>query len=394
MPDRTKAPEIKTITDFALLKPEKSKLKNGLPLFVIRADPQPVCNLQLVFRAGKWYETARHTSTITAKMLTEGTRHKTSSELSGFFSQLGAFIEINAGADLLSVDIYTLSTHLGRLLEVVREILTEASFPDHELQNLTERIVQQIRVNEQKNSFVANNLIKAHLFGPGHAYGYAPVSAEIREVTTGSLNQFYQQRIQHQPFDIMLAGDVTDRHLQQLDDILGSLHIKDAAPEASREQVPADARRQQYIEKEDAVQTSIRMGKKMPQRQHPDHVPLEVLNEVLGGYFGSRLMRNLREEKGFTYGVHSNVAHLRNESYFALGTDVIKEKREEALSEIYREIEVLCHEPVLADELTLVKNYMAGNYIKSINTPLSLADHSKTISTTGCLPLTRFQQSR
>jgi predicted Zn-dependent peptidase len=136
-------------------------------------------------------------------------------------------------------------------------------------------------------------------------------------------------------------------------------------------------------EKKDAVQTSIRIGKKLFTRNHPDYLKFTVLNETLGGYFGSRLMKNIREEKGLTYGISSQIAPMLQEGYFVIGTDVKKELASKALEEIYNELEKLQNEPVGDEELQTVKNYMIGSYSNSITTPFSLANKFKTLHFNG-----------
>jgi predicted Zn-dependent peptidase len=133
------------------------------------------------------------------------------------------------------------------------------------------------------------------------------------------------------------------------------------------------------VEKEDSLQSSIRIGKRLFTRKHPDYFKMLVLNEVFGGYFGSRLMKNIREEKGYTYGISSNLVTLRHDGFLVMGTDVKKEFTGPTIDEVYKEMEVLRKEPVGEEELQTVKNYMIGSFAGSLNSPFAIADNFKTI---------------
>jgi predicted Zn-dependent peptidase len=134
-----------------------------------------------------------------------------------------------------------------------------------------------------------------------------------------------------------------------------------------------------FVPKADSTQASVRVGRTLFNRNNPDYLPLRVLNEIFGGYFGSRLMKNIREEKGFTYGISSSLASTYADGYWIIGADVNKDVAQQTIDEIYKEMDILCKEPVPADELETVRNYMLGSFANSINTPFVLAERFKTV---------------
>jgi len=380
MLNRKLPPQIGQLHDFVLKKPESFTLANGAKVFITRDTKLPVCSLQLMFKAGKWYEKVPNTASLTAKMMGEGTEAYSSKHLNNLFSKHGAFWEVNTGFDLLNLDVYCLSRHLSAINEAVYQMVHCATFPDPELESLKRRAVQQLKVNQQRNSYLASSLFRSTLYGPDHPYGYTPTPEAVAGLSREPIEMFYRNHVAGKRFDLLLSGDIRDEHLKELDAVLGQIEFSETdtavpipAAEKAIEKAPI------YRPKESAVQTSIRIGKPIVGRQHPDATALEVLNEILGGYFGSRLMSNLREKKGLTYGIYSSMAHFKHHSHFVIGTDTTKEKRDEALGEIYKEIRTLCEEPVPEAELALVKNFMGGNYMKGINTPLAIAEHFKSL---------------
>jgi len=377
--DRTQAPEFQSIQNFKLVKADSFQLDNGIPVHVVNAGKQPVLNLQIIFKAGKWYEPQAGVASMMAKMLAEGTKTKTASQINQAFDQLGAFKEIYAGFDLLNIDAYCLSKFLQPVVEVIQSFITEATFPEVELENVKRITLQQLKVNLEKNSYQATTHFREKLFGLDHPYGYSLTPEILAHIDRDSLANYYNKKIQSQPFDIVLSGEVTKEHIKILNQSLGQLPIQ-KSEERSKEALDFTPQSGRFeFRKEDALQTSIRLGGKAFPFAHEDQISYEVFNEVFGGYFGSRLMKNIREDKGFTYGIYSSLAHPFGTGYFSISADVNKEKSDEAIVEIYKEIEQMKTEEVGQEELQLVKNYIAGNYIKSINTPISIADYFKTM---------------
>lgn len=380
MLDRTIPPPIQSITDFTLIKPTNTRLNNGMPAHFISAGVQPIVSVQILFEAGSWFVPSVDINHFTAKMLLEGTQRHTSTQFSTEIDGYGAFLEVGTAMDYASLDFQCLKKHLPRLLALACELLTEAIFPAHELEKLKAMAIQNVKMNNQKTSTVASNELREKLFGKMHPYGYTMSEESIVAVELEQLRKHYPTTFFEQPFRIISAGDISETEMRHIDDFLGKLVIKPAErKEIKHEKILSNSAI--YIEKENAVQTSIRIGKHVLDRKNPDFVPLNVLNTILGGFFGSRLMKNIREEKGLSYGISSSLGMLKNAGYMVIGTDVKKELRQQALDEIYKEIRRLATEAVGEEELNLVKSYMKGGFIGSLNTPFALADKYRNIYT-------------
>jgi zinc protease len=315
---------------------------------------------------------------FTAKMLGEGTSQKTSQEISEYFDQFGAFSENGHGLDRANLTIYSLSKHLHKVLPMVQEILTDATFPENEVDNFKNIQRQSLKVNQEKSAFVAGQIFRKNIFGDNHPYGNYLTEEAIDETSRQNILDFYQQNWQGKTFRIFLSGKVSEQDIELVETFLG----KDKMSQSSNSQTLSGISNNEksiIIEKPKAMQSSIRLGKLMMRRTDPDYFKMLVLNEVFGGYFGSRLMKNIREEKGLTYGISSNVAPFAQAGYFIVGTDVKKENTQQTLDEIHKEINILQTELVPQDELQTVKNYMAGSFAGSLGTPFDIADRYKVV---------------
>jgi len=378
MIDRTVAPGFIPVTDVKLQTAESYQLNNGIALHVINAGNQPVINLQLVFKAGKWYEKAPGTSLLLSKLMLEGTKKFSAKQINDYFDSHGVFWEITPGFDHFTIDIYLLTKFLHKISEIILSILSESLLPKNEFEVIKTRLRQQLTVNMEKTSYVASARFRNGLFGEDHAYGYTLDDKLLDRIAYEQVEEFYENQILNTKFEIIVAGNANQKVIEQISNEFSDLVLK--APSAPSLQPSFYAvKNSRYDEWQNSVQTSFRIGKIAPKKNTEDAIIFEVLNKILGGYFGSRLMRNLREEKGLTYGIHSSIAYLKNEAYFLIATDIIKEKRELALSEIYKEIEGLTSNKIETEELETVKNFMIGSFIKSINSPFSLAQLFKTV---------------
>ncbi len=379
MIDRTLSPTIQPISDFILSKPQKHRLDNGVNLYTINAGEQSILQLQFLFNAGKSYEPRKGVSAFTAKMLLEGTTSMTTSKISNAFDSIGAFKEISAGFEYTTFELYFLDRFLGNICDILTSLFTEANFPQKELESVKSISRQQLAVNQQKNSYVSGITFRKEFFGEDSPYGYQLTEDIISSIDRQQLVDFYHNQYQGAPFEIILAGKIERIHLETLNNTLGQLLIKKEIKNINKYTAENYQPNQLYLEKEEALQTSIKIGKPLPALQHPDRVAIEVLNEILGGYFGSRLMKNIREEKGLTYGIYSTIVNLLPGSYIVIGAEVQKEKRALALQEIYKEIEKLQTDLVSQEELALVTYYMSSSYMRSINTPIAISEYFKTI---------------
>lgn len=379
MLDRTVPPPFQAVQDVRLPNLQTHTLDNGILLHRVPIAGQPVVRLECIFEAGAWEETVPMSSFFTLKMLAEGTSHHTSAQISEFFDSYGAFLELHSGADRASIVVHSLTKFLPKLLPMIGEMVADSTFPKKELADLQTITVQNLRINYEKNAYTAGVKIRENLFGEKHPYGRPQRIDWAEDLKRADIQTFYEKAIRGRAFEIWLAGQVSELEVEFVNQTLGQLPVSAEAAPAEGIPFPFEPKKEDWIEKADSLQSSIRIGRRLFTRNHPDYFPALVANEVLGGYFGSRLMKNIREDKGYTYGISSGIHSLRHAGYFTIGTDVKRENTNQTLDEIRTEIRKLQTQPVPESELSTVKNFMAGEFVGSLTNAFDIADRYKTV---------------
>jgi zinc protease len=391
MLDRKTPPHIVDAVDLNLhLKPyTKYTLRNGVDVYAIDAGAEDVLQLELVFWAGNSYEDRNLIAASANFLLKNGTQSKNAFQLNEHFEYYGAYLNRNCYNETATVSIHTLSKHLPELLPVLKEVLTESTFPEHEIETYKQNMKQRLNVNLKKSDFVAGRLIDTYLYGEQHPYGRYSRFEDFDALTRDELLQFYQKWYREGRFMVFVAGKLPADIFQQLDAQLGDLP---SSPQALPEHaiIPAAEHKYRVTNDPNGVQGSIRMGTPFPNRHHPDFLKVQVLNNVFGGFFGSRLMTNIREDKGYTYGIYSYLENHMQQSAWVISTEAGRDVCEAAVVEIYKEMEDLRNEPVDADELALVRNYMMGSILGDLDGPFHIINRWKNIILNG-VPETYFE---
>ncbi len=377
--DRTIAPPSRKVEHVTIPTAEKIILDNAIPLYTIRAGEQPVMRLELIFDAGSRFDVIGGESLFVSKMLTEGTKNHKAAEISEFFDQYGAFTEISQSFERLAITVHGLTKHLTKLLPMLKEMISESIFPEAEFAVQKNIASQTLKVNLEKTAFVASQTFREQIFGSKHPYGKSVNQAIIENITSEAVREFYAKQISGKLFTIFLSGSFSEEEIKGLNEVFGQMSA--SSPEKLEEKFPESPKvgENLLVNRPENLQSSIRLGRRLFNRSHPDFFKFIVTNTIFGGYFGSRLMKNIREEKGFTYGISSSLIPQKEGGYLIIGTDVKKEFTQQTIDEIHKEIVRLQTEQISENELETAKNYMIGSFVGSLNTPFEVADRQKVI---------------
>lgn len=383
MINRKETPPIHDAISFEYhLQPvQKEIFQNNVPIWWLNAGTQDVIQLDWVFHAGLWHEQQTAVAQSVASLLRNGTASKSALEINEAIEYYGASLKVSPNNDYTIVTLHTLTKHLPALLPVIKEIITEAAFAEGELQTYVRNAQQRLAVNLRQCDFVSNRHIDAFLFGAAHPYGRFTEPADLSALTPQALREFHNKHYQSQNCMMFMAGKIDKSQVALVNDYFGkeawggSLLPKVNAYETH----PAVEKKHRIINDENGVQGAIRIARHFPTRQHPDFTPMLVLNTIFGGYFGSRLMANIREEKGYTYGIHSQIYNYRKDGALLIATEAGRDVCELAVKEIYKEMDLICNERVDDEELLLVKNYLLGNLLGDLDGPFSIMQRWKNI---------------
>ncbi len=375
MLDRKLAPPYVKTTSFDLITPKENKLPNGINLFFVPGGFQDVLKIELIFHAGRWFEEKWGAAYFTADLLSKGTKQKSSFEIAQLFDKYGAHLEISPGLDFVSISLYSLSKNLAPVLQLLIEILSEPTFTEKEFDQAKSVFIQNLKVNNEKTSFLATKLFRKNIFGETHPYG-----SELEEADVNALETKHFQKHFFDFFDsakVFVSGKIDSGNQGLiLDTFTQWQHRK--GPHNIHHTIQAHPQHQ-YLKKKESVQSSVRMGGRSILRSHPEYVPVIFVSHILGGYFGSRLMKNIREEKGLTYGISASIHGLNHDSYLVIGADVNKENVNLTFEEIRKELKILRTTKISFSELETTRNHFIGNLQSEITTPFAHADKIKTI---------------
>ena len=375
MINRIKEPPIYDAVEFDLKLKECDRftLDNAVPVYAMDGGSQDVIMIELVFYAGNWYEQQNIVAATTNFMLKNGTTGKTAFAINDHFEFYGAYLNRNCYNETATVTLHCLTKHLAELLPVISELLTDSIFPEQELAIYKQNQKQRLEVNLKKCDFVAHRLIDEYLFGFDHPYGKYTSTLDYDALNTEQLKQFYRQYYTQGKCIAFVAGKLPADIQELLNKSLGALPFnRQTIPEIDYLQQPALEKKYNLLNDPQGVQAAIRIARPFPNRHHPDFAKVQVLNNIFGGYFGSRLMSNIREDKGYTYGIHSYIQNHIHDTAWLISTEAGRDVADATVEEVYKEMKKLREEPVEADELHLVRNYMMGSILGDLDGPFQV----------------------
>ena len=368
MVDRSQTPELKQIDSIDFVAPE-IRTEFPVPFFVQKQVPNATSRIELYFNAGSTNGKIGLASLVSGLLLS-GTDKMNSTEIHTELDNLGGFHDISLGHESVVVSLYGLNDKLAELLVLFCQSFSAVTFSESEIQELKEDRKQKLRINMQKVSFLAQREFSKNLFANSQ-YGRVINEDNYDSITRKEIIDFHKAFYLSGLFKVVLIGSFQEETIVYMEDLLIPF-VNNLALEYNQnlQNIPGVF----HTEKEGALQTAIRVGRILFNRKKEDFVDFTILNTILGDYFGSRLMSNLREDKGFTYGVGSMLSEFHETGYFLIATEVGKEHKDAAIAEIRAEIEKLNQELIPADELDLVRNYLLGQLLKSADGPYAMTD--------------------
>lgn len=382
MLNRTVAPAFKQVNDINFIKPTAKQLKNGLPVYVVNAGDQELVRIEFIFENVNWDAQKPLQAIAVNGLINNGTKNLTAKEIAEKVDYYGAFLQTEYGADLTTITLYSLTKHLPSVLPILWSVLNESIFPQHELDIYKQNQKQKLQVSLQKNDFLARKNFANSIFGQT-PYGSDISLTDYDQLQQSDLLDYFKAAFQPKNCTIIIAGKFLDKDFDVLDEVFGGAWENAGTAVKNSFEFSEQEGKDLYIEKPEALQSAIRMGNLSISRTHEDFPALQILNCVFGGYFGSRLMANIREDKGYTYGIGSGIASLKHAGYFFLATEVGADVCASALTEIEKEINILRSDLIADEELNLVRNFMLGSLLGSLENAFSHADKFKSIHFAG-----------
>lgn len=384
--DRQTPPVIHQATNFSYDLPpcQTHAIGENLKLYAINAGTQPVISLMIYVPKVVSHNNDAAISKSVAALMKSGTSTKTSLQISEEIEQLGATLSSSQNNDYIIFKLQCLTKHFQSLLPLLFEIINDAQYPQDELEIYRQQAIQHMTINLKKSDFVANRTIDELIYGFDHPYGLYSVIADYEKLTREDLLKYHKEYVTLSKASFFLSGKYENEVLESLKKQLSE--IKQDITEDKKVSLiekPHSEKKHRVINDEAALQGAIRIANKFIPRSHPDYIPMQFVNTLFGGYFGSRLMSNIREDKGYTYGIYSFIQQNKESNSYIIATDVGKDVAEKAVTEVWNEMTRLKADLVSEEELQLVKNYILGSLLGSLDGPFKIMSRWRSLILNG-----------
>ena len=373
--NRTQAPAYKEIENIRFIEPQLKTLDNGLDLVIFKTGSQEIVKIELIFEAGIIKQTKNLVASTTNSMLQEGSAHFSAEEIAEQVDFYGSHLSLVIDKDFAKITFFSLEKHIENGLKLLIDIIQNPTFPQDKLDHYLSKRLQTFKLDMEKVKDLASRKFTQELFGVNHAYGMVTELSNFSEITRNDLIEFFEHFYQPKNCKLIIAGHFSEKILGKIEQTFSTW--KNSGKSIAPSPIFTAPQLEQYdffIKKEEAMQSGLRLGKILFNRTHKDYVKMQVVNTLLGGYFGSRLMKNIREDKGYTYGIGSALISQKETGYLTIVSEVNASVSKETIIEIKKEIQILQTELVNIEELSKVKSYMLGHLLRAVDGAFSLSE--------------------
>ncbi len=384
MPDRTQAPKTTAQFDIPYIEPKTVQLANNLPVYFLPGGSEEFVKIELVFLSGSRDQQKPLEAFSAMRLLRAGTENRSREEINELLDFYSAHLAADPQKDISSISMFVLNKHLEPALDLFREIVRYPVFPAEEVRTFLTNQQQIHLVNLKKVQHLARTYFGELIYGEQHPYGYRLKVYDFDALDAEDLQRFHRDHLHPGNAFCMVSGRMPENMENILGRAFGDMKAgREPSGEKADVQGLSSGRRKVHLEVPDALQSGIRVGKQLFNRTHPAYHRLKITNALLGGYFGSRLMQNVRQDKGYTYGIVSNLISLARSGYFFIATQAGTEVTGAALEEIYKELKKLRTLPAGQEELSSLKSYLSGSFLRSFDGPLAQSERFKELQVFG-----------
>lgn len=373
MLDRSTPPKVNSFSDIKMPVHEEKIYQNGIKIRIINQGVQEVSRIDIIMNGGQCEEAKCGTSSLTLKSLAKGTKSHNETEIAEILDFNGAWLDYNQTDHHSIISLYFTNKNFKDPLNLLKEIITEPSFPQSEFEILKSQTVEIIKSQNKKNRVIAAKKFNKILFGEGHPLSNELDEEAIRNLTAKDVAEFHSLLLSS-PFSITLSGKIESEIFEYISELFCHIRFSNSEPTFFNKKIATKPSGVFTINKDDAVQATVLSGMIAPRRSDEEYIPLRILIELFGGFFGSRLNKNIRESKGLTYGISAGLLGRIDISCIQIVTDCDNKYVSQVIEEIGNEMQKIRKVKVEETELNILKSYLISEYVKMIDSPFAVAN--------------------
>lgn len=375
--DRSIEPKPGPTFNMSLPKIERATLDNGLRILVVEHRELPVVQVQLLIRSGADADIAEKAgvASLTADMLDEGTKTRTSLQIADQLDFIGASAATYANYDASIGSLLTLKEHLSNAMDIFSDVILNPTFPEKEFERLKSELLTDLLAQKVRPDVIAGNIFNSKLFGAQHPYSQSVDGSDesVKNISLNDLKEFYNNYYAPNNASLIIVGDISKTEaVAVVKQFFGNWKKKNIPPLKLFNPQISTENRIYLVNKDNAPQSQIRLGNIGIERRSPDFYAVNILNQIIGATNG-RLFLNLREAKGYTYGAYANFSMRKSAGPFTAYSGVKTEVTDSALIEFFKEINRIRDELVPDAEFELYKTAVIQRLPRIFETPAQIA---------------------
>ncbi|MBL0026257.1 MAG: insulinase family protein [Saprospiraceae bacterium] len=385
MINRKKGPDIIKIKKLFLPDTEIYSLPNGAQVCEVNLGSQEIIKFEIFHHAGRIKEDFHLASRAVSSLIKDGTTSKTSAQISEEIDYYGSSVKTASNMDFSYSTLFTLSKHCNRVLPLLQDMYYHPVFLEDEVQKFKQLNIQKLKEELTKNDVITYRQITEEIFGKNHPYGYNSTESDYQALSQEIIQNHYNQYLGSDNCYIFISGKINNEIRSLTSELFGSVEKASKHKEYNFTAPPVIGRKI-GLKSKNEHQSAIKTGRHLFNKNHPDNPAFFLLNIIYGGYFGSRLMVNIREDKGYTYDISSSADQMLHDGCFYVSTEAAPEYVTPLLNDIYHQMEVLKQDKVKSNELSMVRNYLMGTFMNMLDGPLNISSMVKTMVLSGKKP--------
>ncbi|MFA3782777.1 M16 family metallopeptidase [Melioribacteraceae bacterium 4301-Me] len=381
--DRTKPPEIINEIKFSLPEIENFDLSNGLNVYFVKKEKLPITQILMLTSAGSKYDDNKLNglSHLTAALIDEGAGEFDALQLNNEIEKLGSIIKISSDKDFIYTSLLSLTDNIERSLYLFSKILIEPKLEPADFEREKKKKISKIIQLKDEPSYLADTVFEKILFN--NSYYQLPVlgtETSAANIKLDDVQLFYQEYFSPTNSTLIVVSNLNSNTIVDLLEKYFSCWKKEIKNNCDPLQLNTKTKKAYLVHKDDLVQSEIRIGNLIYQKNNTEYLRQQILNTVLGGQFSSRLNLNLREKRGFTYGVSSAFNYMQSAANFEVSTAVKSENTAEAVAEILNELEKI-REKITEEEVNFAKSYLIKRFPSRFETYSNISSNISVIIT-------------